>query len=254
MVTRALFRAIPDSFTRAISRETPTEPIDVAKARAQHAAYRAAFGDARQVLVDADEACPDCVFVEDTAVVVGTKALITRPGAPSRQREPSAVAAALAPYLDLVTMEPPATLDGGDVMFANDRCYVGKSTRTNEAGIEMLGRLVGRERLVVVDLPPSVLHLKCVVSPLEGDQLALADESLSPDVFPGFEIVRIPVAETYAANIVALGGRLIVAEGYPRTLEALDRAGYDGGDLCEVPVSEVQKADGSLTCQSIRWS
>ncbi len=254
MATRALFREIPDSFTRALSRETPKQPIDVALAREQHAAYRALFSQGFQLLVPADEECPDCVFVEDTAVVVGDKALITRPGAPSRQRETAAVAQALAPYLDLVTMEPPATLDGGDVMFTSKRCYVGKSARTNDAGIEMLARVVGREHLVVVDLPPGILHLKCVVTPLEGDQIALADQSLSSELFPGLEIVRVPVEETYAANIVALYGYIIVAEGYPRTLEVLDRAGYHGDDLYTVPVSEVRKADGSLTCQSIRWA
>lgn len=247
-VARALFRAIPDSFTRAISREVPRVPIDLALARQQHAAYRAAF-DATPILVDADEACPDCVFVEDTAVILDGKALITRPGAASRLAETSAIARALAPHLDLVAMEPPATLDGGDVMVAGGRIYVGRSARTNADGIEMLRRVFGAQRVLPIGLPAHVLHLKCVVTPL-GSGVALADRSLSPELFPGMPIVRIPAEETYAANVVDLGGAVIAAAEFPRTLEALTAAGYH---VRPVPTTEVQKADGSLTCQSLRW-
>ena len=249
MVARALFRSIPDSFTRAISREAPKEPIDVAAARRQHAAYRAAFGDAQQLLVDADETCPDCVFVEDTAVILDGKALITRPGATSRLAETAPIARALAPLLDLVAMEPPATLDGGDVMVTRDRIYVGRSARTNADGIEMLRRVFGRDRVLIVGLPPDVLHLKCVVTPL-GDGVALAERSLSPELFAGMPIVCVPAEETYAANVVDVGDAVIAAAEFPRTLEALSAAGYR---VRPVPTTEVQKADGSLTCQSLRW-
>ncbi|MEO7097136.1 MAG: N(G),N(G)-dimethylarginine dimethylaminohydrolase, partial [Polyangiales bacterium] len=78
MPTRALVRAIPESFTRALSMATPASPIDVALARAQHAAYRDALRIAQTTVIPADEACPDCVFIEDTAVIVGDRALITR--------------------------------------------------------------------------------------------------------------------------------------------------------------------------------
>lgn len=250
MVARALFRAIPDSFTRAISRETPAHPIDVARARDHHAAYRAAFGDAQQLLVETDEACPDCVFVEDTAVILDGKALITRPGAPSRQLETGPIARALAPHLDLVMMEPPATLDGGDVMVAGGQIWVGRSARTNDAGIDALARVFGQHRVTVIALPSHVLHLKCVVTPL-GDGVLLADESLSPELFARLPLVCIPAAETYAANVVDLGDAVIAAAEFPRTLAALAAAGYR---VRPVPTTEVQKADGSLTCQSLRWS
>ena len=249
MVTRALFRTIPDSFTRAISREAPPQPIDVALARKQHAAYRAAFGDAAQILVEADESCPDCVFVEDTAVILDGKALITRPGAAARPPETGPIASALAPHLDLVTMEPPATLDGGDVMVAGGRIYVGRSARTNADGIELLRRVFGAQRVLPIGLPANVLHLKCVVTPL-GDGVVLADRSLSPELVPGMPIVRIPAEETYAANVVDVGGSVIAAAEFPRALEALSAAGYR---VLPVPTTEVQKADGSLTCQSLRW-
>jgi dimethylargininase len=244
---RALTRSIPASFAQALSAVPPDPPIDVALARAQHAAYGAAL-EACGVVVDAlagDEDCPDSCFVEDTAVVVAARALITRPGAPSRRAETAAVAAALARWLELVVMPEPATLDGGDCLRIGDTLYVGRSARSNAQGIAQLAVL--GLRVVDVALPPGVLHLKCVCSPLGGDRLLLAEGSIPAATFDA-AVVWVPAAETYAANAVAIGDQVIVAEGYPRTHEALAAAGFT---VHPVPVSEVRKADGSLTCQSI---
>jgi len=90
---RALVRRIPDSFVRALSARTPDPPLDVVRARREHAIYVDALvaAGASVTVLDADEACPDCVFVEDMAVVVGGVALITRSGAPpaARRQRPS---------------------------------------------------------------------------------------------------------------------------------------------------------------------
>lgn len=246
---RALTRAIPDSFTRALSAAVPAQAIDVALARAQHAAYEAALV-ACGATVDqlaADEACPDCVFVEDTAVIVGDTALITQPGAPTRRAETAAIARALERGLRVERMTGEATLDGGDCMRVGDTIYVGRSARTNAAGIARLAEVFAHLRVVAVAMPPHVLHLKCVCSPLGGDRILLADDAIPPSTFAA-EILRVPARETYAANAVAIGDHVIVADGFPRTHEVLARAGLT---LHPVPTSEVRKADGSLTCQSL---
>jgi dimethylargininase len=251
MVARALVRQIPDSFTRALSADGAASSIDLALAREQHALYREALQPVQTIVVPADEECPDCVFVEDTAVIIGnTKAILTRPGAPSRQRETTAIATALAPFLELVRMAAPATLDGGDVMFVRDKLYVARSARTNADGIEMLRHWCGRDAVIPVGLPTGVLHLKCVVSPIDQETILLADESLSPQLFPGIEILRVPKEETYAANAVACGSHVVCAAEYPRTIDLLAAAGHAPRP---VPTTEVRKADGSLTCQSLLW-
>src|SRR5262245_27318618 len=130
---RALTRSIPASFSQALAAVPPDPPIDVALARVQHQAYGAALaacGVAIETLA-ADEACPDCCFIEDAAVVVGDRVLITRPGASTRRAETGAVAAALAHWLEVIEMKPPATLDGGDCMRVGDTLYVGRSARSN---------------------------------------------------------------------------------------------------------------------------
>ncbi len=265
MVIRALIRGVPDSFVRALSaapREGAGAQIDIRLAREQHAAYRAALEASGAVVTElpADERFPDCVFVEDTAVVVGGPgeggegagerlALVTRPGAPSRLGETEAVAAELARHLELVRIEEPATLEGGDCMWLGRTLYIGRSARTNAAGIARAEAVLAPRgyRIVPVELLPGVLHLKCVCSPLGDGRVLLAEGTLPADLFEA-GIVWVPAEERYAANAVAVGEHVIAAAEYPRTLAALDAAGLR---VHPVPTSEVRKADGSLTCQSL---
>jgi dimethylargininase len=242
---------MPASFANALSAAPRTSPIDVALAREHHAAYREeleAMGVAVTV-IDADEQFPDCVFVEDTAVIADTVALITRPGAPSRRGETEAVAAVLAMHLGLARVADPAMLDGGDCMRLGSTIYVGRSARTNAAGIRRLAEVFSPRgfRIVAVDLPPEVLHLKCVCSPLGEDRVLLARETIPGSLFD-VDIVWVPAEERYAANAVAIGDHVIVAAEFPRTRDALVAAGFR---THPVPTTEVRKADGSLTCQSI---
>src|SRR5258708_5696162 len=243
---RAILRSIPASFANALAAVRPQPPIDPTPARQQHG-YRAALEacGARVEVIAADESCPDCCFVEDTAVVVDGVALIARSGAPSRRAEALAVAQVLGRDHELVQMTAPATLDGGDCMRVGDTIYVGRSARTNAEGIACLARAFPRIRIVTVELPAAILHLKCVCSPLGGERIALAEASIPATTFDA-SIVWVPDAERYASNVVATGSHALVAEGHPRTHEALDRAGFT---VHPVPVSQVRTADGSLTCQ-----
>ena len=248
----AITRAVPDAFADALAAVPPDPPIDVARARVQHAAYQAALGalGLEVVTVPADPACPDCCFVEDTAVVAGGVALITRPGAPSRQAEGAAVAAVLAARMEVVTMTAPATLDGGDCLRLGRTLYVGRSARTSAAGVARAAEVFGPRGLdvVAVDLPPDVLHLKCVCARLADDRVLVVRGALPAGVFGAAAVVWVPPEEAYAANVVAVDDRAIVAAGFPRTHDALAGAGFT---VHPVATTEFRKADGSLTCLSI---
>lgn len=248
----ALTRSIPDSYGTALAAVPADPPIDIEAARAQHAAYTAALAGlgAEVVTLPADEEHPDCVFVEDTAVVAGEVAIITRPGAPSRQGEVAAVAAALAGRLDLHRMPAPATLDGGDCLRLGNTIYVGRSARTNDIGVSFLRQILSNHGITVVSvpLPPEILHLKCVCARLDDERVLVAEGSLPDDTFGAAEVVRIPASESYAANVLAIGNTVLCAEGFPQTREALEAAGFRTIPLV---TSEARKADGALTCMSI---
>jgi dimethylargininase len=127
--------------------------------------------------------------------------------------------------------------------------YIGRSARTNAAGIARAREVLAPRGLRVVEiaLPPEVLHLKCVCSPLGESRVLLAEGTLPADLFDA-EIVWVPPEERYAANAVALGDHVLAAAEFPRTRAALAAAGFR---VHPIPTSEVRKADGSLTCQSI---
>jgi dimethylargininase len=244
----AIVRKVSGSFAKALSASPPDQPIDITIAREQHAEYRGALerGGRHVRVVAADDSCPDCCFIEDTAVIAGSVALVTRPGAPSRQAECEPVAKMLAPMVEVVRMEAPATLDGGDCMRVGKTIFVGRTARTNAAGIARLKEVFGDHTIVPVALPDHVLHLKCICAPLGDDRITLV-EGTPRDAFAGLDVVEIPRAEAYAANVLALGKTVLVARGYPRTAERL-AADFE---VITLDTSEFRKADGSLTCLSL---
>jgi dimethylargininase len=248
----ALTRPVPTSFTNALCALAPSEPIDLDRARSQHAAYVSALTDAGAEIhmLPAADALPDSCFVEDTAVVAAGVALITRPGAPSRQAETAATAEALGTRHELHYVREPATLDGGDCMRVGRTIFVGRSARTNAAGIARLAEVFEPRgiRVVAIELPAGVLHLKCVCAPLGDDRITLADGTLAREAFGDLHVVRVPAEESYAANVLAINDRVIVAAGFPRTHEVLTRAGLR---IVPVATTEFRKADGSLTCLSV---
>src|SRR3954447_18258593 len=139
----AVTRAVSASINRCELTHAVRTRIDVARAREQHHAYESCLSslgcEIRQIA--ADDRFPDAVFIEDTAIVLDELAILTRPGAESRRGEVDGVEAVLALYRDVVRLEAPATLDGGDVVRLHRTIYVGSSSRTNEAGIDALARI-----------------------------------------------------------------------------------------------------------------
>jgi dimethylargininase len=246
---KALVREVPSSFARALAAHPPDPPIDVARARAQHAAYVAALAElgATIVRLPADEDHPDCCFVEDTAVVAGGVALATRPGAPSRRGEVDAVAVALGDFVVVRRVQAPGTLDGGDVLRVGRTFFAGASARSNAAGLEALAAAFPYHRVEAVAVPAGVLHLKSVCSAAADDLVLVAEGTVDPARF-GVPAIVVPAGEAHAANAVALPAGVLVAAGAPRTRALLEARGLR---VLEVDTSEMRKADGALTCLSI---
>lgn len=263
MVPRgALCRGVPDSFAGAVRSKEPDKPIDVNRAREQHANYVAAL---RRLLpgevevIGADESHPDCPFIEDTAVVVGKVALITQLGHPSRRGEEEAVARKLR-ELGYETQRPwegGERLDGGDVLWTGEEIFVGLSSRTNEAGAKALQRAFSGVPVRRIQLQEG-LHLKSVMTMLGPRTLAVAEsdggraaEAQALECNGMHEAVRIPDCD--AANVVLTGeGLMIRSECGEESKRALwGKARELGLKVEEVAASELAKADGLLTCCSI---
>ena len=256
--TRAVVREISPNFEDALANYFGSGPTDVVASQAAHDDYVAALrnhGVQLDVLPGITEN-PDCTFVEDTAVVVGDVALIMNMGHPSREGEQQAVQDLLANHLTVVNLPDEAKMDGGDVVFFDNRLLVGRSTRTNDAGIEFL-RSVATEKglgVDVFDVPPSTLHLTTVCSsPKPGVLIAaeghLTQQQLQPLVDDGVEIIWVPNDESYAANVIGFeDNRVIISADFPVVRQKLSNAGFE---ITEVDMAHIRAADGSLTCCSI---
>jgi dimethylargininase len=247
----ALVRPPSDAFARAIS--SAGAAIDPDRARAQHAAYRAALADLVAVVaLPADEELPDACFVDDCAVVLGGRALLTRPGAPSRAAEPQRLAGALASLVDeVVPMTGPATLDGGDVLRLGRTLVVGRSARTNQDGVRQLTRFAEAAggRVEVAAVPPGTLHLQSAVTALADDAVVGTAELLEQPALRGVpHKLVVPVEEAAACNLLAVGTTALLPAGCPRTAAAVRALGFE---VREVDLGEFHKADGGATCLSL---
>ena len=229
----------------------PRTPIDIALAAAQHRAYQDALSalGCRVIALPAEAALPDSVFVEDIAIVLDEFAIMTRPGAQSRRAESASIAAALAHYRELRAIEAPGTLDGGDVLRIGRTLYVGQSRRSNASGISQLRDLSAEFGYTVRAVPiTGCLHLKSSVTQVADDMLLLQPEWVERAVFNEFRIIEIDPDEPHAANAVRVGEGLLYPSCFARTLRRLHDAGIH---VITVDVSELQKAEGAVTCCSL---
>jgi dimethylargininase len=225
------------------------EPIDVALATSQHRVYVDCLRDlgARTVVLPAQPELPDAVFVEDTAVVVDEVAVVTFPGAESRRPEVLSIADALVRYRPLEFMPGPETLDGGDVLRIGRTFYVGLTPRSTEGGIAWLRRTLAPfgydVRAVGVH---GCLHLKSGCTYIGRDTILANRSWVDIDRIEGVEVVE--VVEPWAANTLTIGDTVLVSATFPATRARLESRGFS---VRALDISEIQKAEGGLTCMSI---
>jgi len=267
----AITRPVPKSINRCELTHLSRAPIDFARATAQHEAYEralAGLGCTIQHLPALDE-MPDSVFVEDAAVVLPEVAIITRPGAKSRRGEVESVEEALRAHRSIRRIgepgvslgnnssrarrptaagETPALLDGGDVLRIGETLFVGRSMRTNDAGIEQLHAAVEPHGYVVITIDVrECLHLKSAVTYV-GGAILCNRQWIDAKSFGGVDVIDVHPDEPYAANALFVNGSVLYPGSYPRTRERMEQRGMK---VRVVDADELAKAEGGVTCCSI---
>ncbi len=230
-VTRkALIRRPSPRIQEGIVTHLERQPLDAGLALRQWDGYVRAMEAAgwETIEVPGGEDFPDGVFIEDTMVVYGNVAVIARPGAEVRRDEVRAAEEAVAGLgYSIRRIEPPGTLDGGDVLKVGDTIYVRQGGRTNEEGVRRLREVLEPEGATVVTVPVTkVLHLKSAVTALP-DGTVIGYPPLVDDIsaFPRF----LPVTEESGSHVVLLGdGVLLMSADCPRTRGPIRRAWATG--------------------------
>ncbi|OLC78589.1 MAG: dimethylargininase [Acidobacteria bacterium 13_1_40CM_4_65_8] len=247
----ALTRDISPSMASCELTHLARVPIDVERARAQHREYEQALTEAgcRIERLASGLDMPDSVFVEDIAIAFDELAIVTRPGAEPRRVEVPALAQALERHRPLRFIVPPGTLDGGDVLIAGRRVFVGLSTRTNADAVAQMRQMLAPHGYTVCAVTVrGCLHLKSAVTAVADDTLLVNPQWIGKDVLSGFRFVEVDPAEPMAANALRVGDLVIYPDACPRTAERLARHGLT---LRLVDASEVAKAEGAVTCCSV---
>lgn len=230
---------------------------DLDTALKQHAAYRRALTecDLEVAVMPADEGYPDGTFVEDTFVIADRVAIATRPGAKTREGEVGAVVRAVRKFRQHIEhIEPPGTLDGGDICQVGSHFLIGLSARTNQAGAAQLTAILRRHQYTssTVDIRgnPSLLHLKTGIAYLGERRYLVGPGFPLIGELADFERVEVAATEAYAANAVRINDDVFMAAGFPKTARTLANLGYR---IRELDMSEFAKMDGGLSCLSLRF-
>ena len=254
--THAITRRPAASITRGL-RAVDTGNPDLALMQAHHDSYVATLREtgARVIELPPLEAYPDSVFVEDTALCLPQGAVVMRPGAPSRLGE----AAEMAPHLRALYGEvvritgAESFIEGGDILVTEREILVGRSARTNAAGIAELTRLVAPwgHKLREVHTPAGVLHFKTDCSLLDVDTILSTTRLSASGCFDGYRVIDVAEGEEAAANTIRFNDLVLMPAGFPRTRDAIAAAGYT---VREIGNSECARLDGGMSCLSLRFT
>lgn len=252
MFKHAIVRGPGPDFAQGLTTSNLGSP-DYPKMLQQHIAYTHALQNLGLTveILDPLIGFPDAYFVEDAAVVVPELAVLTRPGAESRQGEQDAIESILAIHRPIRRIKPPGTLDGGDVMMVGRHFFIGVSTRTNQEGAAQFGRLMEDIGYSCKMVPVAAgLHLKSSVNYVGGGTLLISPEFAGMADFDEYHKILVDEDETYASNTLWINDTLITPQGFPKTLRQLQELDLP---IIELEVSEARKMDGGLSCMSLRF-
>lgn len=250
--TQAICRLPGPDFADGITTSELGRP-DFQKMLGQHQAYVAALkGLGLEVeILEPLPGFPDAYFVEDAALMFPEIAVVTRPGAQARRGEEVAIAPVTLQHRLQTAIEAPGTLDGGDVLVIEKRVLVGRSERTNDAGIAQLGRMLAPFGYTVTAVPVAAgLHFKSSVNWVGGNALLVSPAFATREELRGFDLLVVDPSEDYATNTLLINGTLLMPSGYPKTHALLEPLGHP---IVELDTSEARKMDGGLTCLSLRF-
>jgi dimethylargininase len=235
-------------------------PLDVAAARAQHAAYVALLErhGYEPVWVPPADDHPDGVFVEDALVMIGGAgaaplAILTRPGAASRRGE----VASVAPVIEAVARRigaavhaigEPATLDGGDVLVTARHVLVGLTTRSDAAAVAQLQALVAPRRQALGVKVSGALHLKTAVTALPDGSLIAVPGWVDAEALRALGYRVHAALEPSGGDVLCLGDVVVLPDDAPATAAMLRRLGFA---VETIDVGELQKIEAGVTCMSV---
>lgn len=206
----------------------------------------------------------DSIYCRDASLATDFGVILCNMGKAARKPEPQACERVfrMLGVRILGAIRNPGTLEGGDCAWIDDRTLaVGRTYRTNAAGIQQLKQMLSPFGITVLEVPlphykgpADVFHLMSIFSPVDA-RMAVVYSPLMPITFReellsrGYKLVEVPDEEfdTMGCNVLALAPReCLMVQGNPKTRTRLEAAGcrvtvYSGDEISV-------KGGGGPTC------
>lgn len=245
-----------------------SEPPDVAKMQEEHDGLVRALKaeDVEVINIDMPPGNPQAMFPRDSAVAVKGGAVICRlgpvgnePGYGRRGEEAyvtKAIAALGMPILH--TIHGTGLMEGGSFLFLNEETAVlGTGSRQNEAAARQLDAIFAEQgvRLLRVPITGYSQHIDGSIVMVDHDK-ALVHVARLPHWFLetldelGIQAIQAwPTMKNKPVNCLAVRpGRVIIAEGNPREVAALNSAGVE---TIEIPFDAIHSNGGGIHCATL---
>lgn len=226
------------------------------KALQQHETYIHALNSCgvSVTILPESEKFPDSCFVEDVALLTEKVAILTRPGAQTRQGEVELIKSTVSSFYtkeNIRKIYAPGTLEAGDVLNVKNHFYIGISARTNNEGAKQLIDILNEYEYTASTIPlKTMLHLKTGISFIGKNSFLLADECIEYADFCKVNRIIVAPDESYAANCIMINGTVLMPLGFPKTEAQMRELKFD---VKTIDVSEFRKLDGGLSCLSLRF-
>jgi len=209
---------------------------------------------AKVTVLEEMEDFPDSVFIEDAALCLPKGAVIMRPGAPTRLGEAEAIKPFISEvYTNVEIIEGSGFIEGGDILTTENEILVGRSARTDSAGINELSSIVSSWGYKVreVNTPAGILHFKTDCSLLDENTILSTKRLATSGCFEGYKVILVEEGEEACANSIRYNDSVIMPSGFPKTKAVLQNHGYS---VVTIGNSEAAKLDGGMSCLSLRFT
>lgn len=248
MPMRAIVRPPGANFKRCISTHPLHHTLKIELALKQHKKYCDTLQNLGVEIIELEPAdeYPDSCFVEDTVVVFGKRAMITRMAKETRRGESQRVEEVISEFKQVKSVVEPGLLEGGDVIHLPDSLVCGTTKRSNREGAAQMEKWLEVPVHCIEDL--TIMHIKSHLTYLGRNTILLNQRYSREHMLEPFSKIVLPSEESHSANTLAIGNVVIMSVRHKKTAEQVQEAGFE---VIHLNMSEFEKCDGALTCLSV---
>lgn len=222
------------------------------KAKKQHNQLKSTIKKFGAEVIDIEESKshPNSVFTRDTGVCSPQGYIKLRMGLDSRRGEEKWMAQTLEQLKEpqAGAIQPPGTVEGGDLILAGSVAFLGCSKRTNDNGVRQISSLLQKMGYEVrtISIPPPHFHLGGLMSVIGPKHVLCCQQLFEKSFFKGFERIEVDCRTFISGNVICLGNNELIAEA--SNIPVIESLNEHGFKVHTLDLSEFVKGQGGPSC------